>query len=170
MPERLGIVVKANGHWFVGPDNGLFDLVLKQDSRAQCWEITWQPDRLSNSFHGRDLFAPIAAELELDIFSGDKLRILPPPEHTAADFDYAYVVYIDHFGNLISGIRAEGVSTAAVFTLCGKEINYARTFGEVASSGLFWYKNSNGLVEIAANASSAADMLNASIGDVVTLR
>jgi len=49
MPERLGIVVKANGYWFVGPGNGLFDLVLQQDSRAQCWEITWQPDSLSDS-------------------------------------------------------------------------------------------------------------------------
>jgi len=62
------------------------------------------------------------------------------------------------------------VNRATVYKLCGKEVSFARTFGEVEFGELFWYKNSNGLVEVASNASSAAEILNASIGDAVVLR
>jgi len=62
------------------------------------------------------------------------------------------------------------VCTAAVLELYGKEVNFARTFGEVEFGELFCYKNSNGLVEIASNTSSVADMISVAIGDVVMLR
>src|SRR5205085_6905131 len=56
--ERAAIVVEADGRWYVGPDNGLFELVIRRAATARSWEITWKPQWLSASFHGRDLFAP----------------------------------------------------------------------------------------------------------------
>ena len=63
--------------------------------------------------------------------------------------NYPNVAYIDHFGNLMTGVWAEGVENTATFEVCGHEVSYARTFGKVAFGALFWYKNSNGLIEIA---------------------
>ena len=61
--DRLPLVVRADGRWYVGPDNGLFELVMRRAAVVEAWTIDWRPDRLSASFHGRDLFAPVAAKL-----------------------------------------------------------------------------------------------------------
>jgi S-adenosylmethionine hydrolase len=61
--ERPPLIVEADGRWYVGPGNGLFELVQRRAGAQRRWDITWQPDRLSASFHGRDLFAPVAAVL-----------------------------------------------------------------------------------------------------------
>src|SRR5215472_7547765 len=60
---RRAVVAEADGRLHVGPDNGLFDLVLRRAAGSRLWEITWRPPVLSASFHGRDLFAPVAARL-----------------------------------------------------------------------------------------------------------
>ena len=62
---RLPVVVRTGGCWFVGPCNGLFDAVAAADENAQWGQIEWRPERLSVSFHGRDLFIPVAARLGL---------------------------------------------------------------------------------------------------------
>jgi S-adenosylmethionine hydrolase len=170
MPERKGVVVRTAKHWFVGPSNGLFDRVIAMGSDVRCWEITWQPERLSDSFHGRDLFAPIAAQLAEGRFPTEKLSLITADRHDLVELSSPSIVYIDHFGNLITSLLAGDIVMTATFILSDHEINYARTFGEVEIGALFWYKNSNGLVEIASNSSSAAKMLNASIGDALTLR
>ena len=54
---------KADGRWYVGPGNGLFELVQRRAGNTRSWDIDWKPERLSASFHGRDLFAPVAAML-----------------------------------------------------------------------------------------------------------
>ena len=61
--ERRPCVLQADGRWYVGPDNGLFNVIAKQSAEYTAWVIDWQPDSLSDSFHGRDLFAPVAAQL-----------------------------------------------------------------------------------------------------------
>jgi len=170
MPERKGMVVRTAKHWFVGPNNGLFDRVIAMERDVRCWEIIWLPELLSNSFHGRDLFAPIAAELAEGKFPTEKLTLVTPDTQDLVELTSASIVYIDHFGNLITSLLAGDIVMTATFILSGHEINYARTFGEVEIGALFWYKNSNGLVEIASNSSSAAKMLNASTGDALTLR
>src|SRR6516165_12683945 len=57
---RPAIILEADDRWYVGPGNGLFELVQRRAAKARSWEITWKPERLSASFHGRDLFAPVA--------------------------------------------------------------------------------------------------------------
>src|SRR5438034_4574389 len=61
--ERGALIVEADGRFYVGPDNGLFEIVPRRAARAAVWQITWRPGALSASFHGRDLFAPVAARL-----------------------------------------------------------------------------------------------------------
>ena len=70
---RAPAIVEADGRWFVGPENGLFAILARRADAFRWWRITWTPARLSASFHGRDLFAPVAAMLA----SGE-----PPPGET----------------------------------------------------------------------------------------
>ena len=60
---RPAIILEADGRWYVGPGNGLFELVQRRAAKTRSWDIDWKPERLSASFHGRDLFAPVAAIL-----------------------------------------------------------------------------------------------------------
>ncbi|WP_208867052.1 SAM-dependent chlorinase/fluorinase [Bradyrhizobium sp. AS23.2] len=60
---RPAIVLEADGRWYVGPGNGLFELVQRRATKTRSWDIDWRPEHLSASFHGRDLFAPVAAML-----------------------------------------------------------------------------------------------------------
>ena len=60
---RAALALEADGRWYVGPDNGLFEIVQRRAGAAQCWTIDWRPPAMSATFHGRDLFAPVAARL-----------------------------------------------------------------------------------------------------------
>jgi S-adenosylmethionine hydrolase len=164
---RRPVVVKADGRWFVGPDNGLFNVVAKRAHGRQRWEITWRPETLSASFHGRDLFAPVAARLArgeppegVDLpWQAEEFRDWPE--------DLYQVTYVDHFGNAITGVRAQSLGPKALLRVSGRTLTWARTFGEVASGGAFWYENSNGLVEIAVSSGSAVAVLGLEVGSGV---
>ena len=60
--QRQPVVVEAGRRWFVGPDNGLFNVVVKRAGSATRWPVAWRPRRLSNTFHGRDLFCAGSGE------------------------------------------------------------------------------------------------------------
>ncbi|MCW8970189.1 MAG: SAM-dependent chlorinase/fluorinase [Rhodospirillales bacterium] len=167
--ERAPGVLHADGKWFVGPDNGLFEIVARRASNASWSRISWRPDNLSNSFHGRDLFAPVAAA----IAKGKPLPSIPEDIHTMRrpewPDDLPRVVYIDAFGNVILGIRGCVLGKETRFFVGNEKISWARTFSEVPTGGLFWYENSNGLVEITANKSSAEQILSLGIGAEVSV-
>jgi hypothetical protein len=104
--QRSPIIIEADGRWYVGPGNGLFELVQRRAGETRSWHIDWKPEHLSSSFHGRDLFAPVAAMLA---------RGEPPPgqpcqdgAHRRSDWpdDLCEIAYVDHFGNAIVGVRA----------------------------------------------------------------
>jgi S-adenosylmethionine hydrolase len=71
---------------------------------------------------------------------------------------------VDAYGNLVTGLRAEAFSKDAIFEITGERLGHRRVFGEAAVGELFWYRNSMDLVEIAANADSAASLLGAGVG------
>lgn len=164
--ERAALVVESGGLTYVGPDNGLLS---RLPATARAWRIDWRPPRLSPSFHGRDLFAPVAARLA----AGQAVArsALDPAAMRGADWpdELAQVVYIDHYGNCMTGLRAEKVSENSSFRIAGRAIGYAETFCRAAPGEPFWYRNSQGLVEIAANAGSAAALLSLAIGDETLL-
>jgi S-adenosylmethionine hydrolase len=166
---RLPIVLQADGRWYVGPDNGLFALVARRASRTRVWEITWRPPLLSASFHGRDLFAPVAARLARgEVRPGaarDGLAV------AAADWpdDLAEIVYVDHFGNAVTGMRAGALPADATLAAAGRALTRARTFGAVEPGSAFWYENSNGLAEIAVAGGRADRTLGLAIGAPVAV-
>lgn len=165
--QRLPVVLRAGDRWYVGPDNGLLDIVARRYPPAACWEIIWQPKYLSASFHGRDLFAPIAAWIDSGVDISDRLCALPGGCARGWSDDLFEVIYIDHFGNAMTGIRSASVAMNSVLVIGKQRLHQARTFGDATGSDGFWYENSSGLIEIAVNRGRAADQLGLCIGELV---
>ena len=161
--DRDAIVLQADEKWYVGPDNGLLSVVSARAAQRRTWRIIWRPQRLSSSFHGRDLFAPIAAWIARGEFPHDNVQETPDLQVRLGPEDLAEIIYIDHYGNALTGLRASGVSRDAVLTLRDHRLKYAKVFGDVPAGSSFWYENSIGLVELAANGASAATLLGAKI-------
>ena len=165
--NRAPVVVSADGHWFVGPDNGLFNVVGARAAQAKWWEITWRPERLSDSFHGRDLFAPVAAGLATgDQPPGDAR---PNVDRGWAD-DLAKVIYIDNFGNAITGIRASSLGENDQLLASGHVLKRARTFSDVPESEGMWFENANALAEIAVNCGRADQEFDLVVGTDITVQ
>ncbi len=162
--DRAPLIVKADGRWYVGPDNGLFAIAARRAATVEAWEITWRPARLSASFHGRDLFAPVAARLALGEPPPGAPRAVPAE---AWPDDLSEVIYIDGFGNAMTGLRAATLAENAVLRVAGRRLPRARTFSDVAPGGGFWYDNANGLAEIAVNRGRAADLLDLRVGSAI---
>ena len=160
------VVLKADGQWYLGPDNGLFDIVCRHSSRMQCWSLDWRPDTLSASFHGRDLYAPAAAMIRKNDITGEEI---PWEDRHGWPDDLSEITYVDHFGNCMAGIRAETLENINRIQVSGITIPFAQTFSSVPNGDAFWYRNSQGLVEIAVNGSSAAEQLNLGIGTEVVI-
>ena len=161
---RAPLVVEAEGRWYVGPDNGLLAIVARRAEAAQAWEITWRPERLSASFHGRDLFAPVAAELARGTLLPAQPRSVPVEDWPD---DLAEIVYVDGYGNAITGIRVEVLAPDNILRAGERHIRKARTFCDVAPGEAFWYENANGLAEIAVNCGRADETLDLSVGGEV---
>ena len=169
---RRGLVAKAAGRFYVGPDNGLFEIVLRRAAPALLWEITWRPPAMSASFHGRDLFAPVAARLA----RGEPPSAMATPAAVAAQTatrqadwpdDLAEIVYIDRYGNALTGLRGDRVPASARLSAGGQVVAHAEVFSAVPRGTAFWYVNSNGLVEIAVNAGRADQVLGIAVGAAI---
>jgi len=160
--QDLPIMIRMNEHRFVGPHNGLFDLVTRQADTVDCWEITYQPAKLSNTFHGRDLYAPVCAMLaNQQPIPGRKITWAK--RHNWPD-DLPEIIYCDRFGNAWTGIRAATLDVNTTLMVAGQSIRHADTFASVATGVPFWYENSSGLAEIAVNQGSAHGQLGLEIG------
>ena len=163
---RRALIVKADHRWYVGPDNGLFHMLARRARALECREILWRPASLSASFHGRDLFAPVAAQLVRGLMPDSVPAALTPPVPDWPE-DLPQVLYIDHFGNAITGLRADRLGRDVRLRIGGTGLAYARTYSEVRAGQGFWYENANGLVEIAANQARASDQYGIAVGDSV---
>jgi len=161
--SRRPVMMQADGRWYVGPDNGLFEIVRRRSLKAESYEITWQPENMSTSFHGRDLFAPVAAMLASGKMPDSRLI---EPDTGFADWpdDLAEIIYIDHYGNAMTGLRAGMLAHDAVVEVAGHELAHSRTFNDAGRGVCFWYENANGLIEIACNQASAANNLGLTVG------
>lgn len=162
--ERAVVAVEADGRWYVGPDNGLLSQVVRQAGSVAAFQIDWRPEWASSSFHGRDIFAPVCARLAAR-------RELPEHRERSPDClgrdwpaDLWEVVYVDRYGNCMSGVRAARVPQDTVLEVAGHDCRYARTFCEAGPGQLFWYGNANGLLEIALAGGSAADQAALALG------
>jgi S-adenosyl-L-methionine hydrolase (adenosine-forming) len=167
--ERRALIVEAEGRRYVGPDNGLFELVLRRAEMPRAWQIDWRPATLSASFHGRDLFAPVAARLAMGEMPAAMASRSEPLRFPDWPDDLAEIVYIDRYGNAMTGLRGDTVPPAARLLASGHRIAPAATFSAVPEGAPFWYVNSNGLVEIAVNRGHAGRALGLDIGKEIAL-
>ncbi len=166
--ERAALALRLDGVWCVGPDNGLFEFAIRRARKVESFHVTWRPAQLSASFHGRDLFAPVAARLA----RGEAAGLVPAPPTRFPDWpdDPPTIVHLDAYGNAWTGIRAARVPPGARLEVAGRVLPRARTFADVPSGTAFVYENSSGLLEIAVAGGRAADLFGLRPGDPVILR
>jgi S-adenosylmethionine hydrolase len=164
---RGAVAVLEDGRWYVGPDNGLMSVVAARSGRVSIYDLEPLPRRPSASFHGRDLFAPHAAALAR---GGGACAALRRRERLDVEFDpgnLPKIIHLDHYGNAITGVRASSVHPHETLRVRGRALGSARVFSDVPGGELFWYENSIGLVEIAANQASAAALLGLTVGQAI---
>ena len=165
--ERDGAVLLAGGRWFVGPDNGLMSIVAARNQDSKVWRIKWSPENASLTFHGRDIFAVIAALIAKGEFPSEKLEERPRLNVEFDAGDLARVIYIDHFGNAWTGVRSATLLKSSRIVARKGEFKHAESFGFVGKGEGFWFANSVGLLELAINRGSAAEKLGLTVGDTV---
>lgn len=183
---RRGLAARIGDHYFVGPDNGLFTLLLKKAEANQqlveCVSLEnphYWLDEVSNVFHGRDVFAPVAAHLanhvsldELGSIVKDPVRLnFPEPVRTHQGWK-SQIIHIDYFGNLGTNIRIEHLAGNKDIRVrvAGQEIRgLVKTFGERPVGELVALIDSNDTLAISVVNGSAAARLEAHIGDPVEL-
>lgn len=155
--ERRPLVVESQGQWFVGPDNGLFAPLFHQRGEMNIYQILQQPRGVSQTFHGRDLFALVALKIiKKQYVALNNISKLEVGLEWQADL--YEIIYCDHFGNLFTGVRGRQIRRSAVIHLADSLITWAPRFDAVKQGDPFWYVNSCGLVEIAVNG-GRADLL-----------
>lgn len=185
--KRRAIVCVCEGAFLVGPDNGLFVPAARRLGLKEVREITnralGRPE-LSDTFHGRDLFAPVAAHL----LSGTKVKDVGPVVRDFVDLDFGQpkkrkggfegmVITYDRFGNVVTNILRPLAEKAWSFgdqlsvTVGGYEmtVRFVRTYGLVPPGEFLATLSSSGFLEISRREANAADQLEATPGMPVTV-
>ena len=179
-------LLKLAGHYFLFPDNGVMTRLVRLQEPEELWTISnsdyFLPE-ISNTFHGRDIFAPVAAHLSNGVHPGrlgeasDELKTLslPRPQVKANEIT-GHIIHIDRFGNLITDIEQRMVDKLSVSydspaihlsreTLSG----IRKSYNEVREGKVLAIFGSKGLLEISVNKGSAANVLNMDKGDPVKI-
>lgn len=159
--ERGVIAVKKQGHIFIGPDNGIFSFLYPAD---EVMKVTWRPDGpVSNTFHGRDIFAPVVVRVLEDPSCRGLGTALDNP--VMIDVKRPMVVHIDKFGNVVTNIEWPRLKPGMVMHCGNMRIDHiAGTFAEIPEGELALVCGSANTIEIDANRKSAAQMIGASVG------
>lgn len=178
---RRAIALKFAQGYLVGPDNGIFSGVLAQSQATYAVELTnsqyWRTSTPSNTFHGRDIFAPVGAHLangakiaqlgkQIDVNTLVQLDIAPV--RITPQAIHGCVQYIDSFGNLvtnISGNYVQGQSWMAIAN--GLNIPACKTYSDVVAGGAIALVGSHGYVEIAIASGNAGKKLQLKLGDEI---
>ena len=168
---RVPCIVNADGRRFVGPDNGLFEMVMRRASDVSFEVITWEPEwRVYDTFHGRDLFAPVAARLAAGMPVETEIRGMDEVWRDPYADDLEEIIYIDGFGNAMTGMRAGAVSESAAILAGDGHFVHDRIFAEAGVGMPFWYANSLDLVELAVGFGNAAAQFDLRVGTKITIR
>ncbi len=184
--ERRPLLVSAEQHYFVAPDNGVLSTVYEKETNLVVRHITAEHyflNPVSNTFHGRDIFAPAAARLskafQTEAFGeeiSDFVRFSLPKPKPAQNALKGVVLRVDHFGNLMTNFTAADLPPELVargnmkLSLAGKEIRQlAQTYAQGNPGEPFAILGSSGFLEISVNKGNAARALGAQRGAEVTL-
>lgn len=178
--HRRAIGVKTSRYTFLAPDNGLLSHVLTRESPVGWYELN-KPEyllpKVSATFHGRDVFAPIAGHLArgaalddiataIDV-AAEPLVTVERPTPTCDESGWTvHVIHVDRFGNLVTDFEPHGLPIGGV-TFAQQRIPFVQTYGEVSPSHPLALIGSSGHLEIAVNHGNAAEALKARTGDSV---
>jgi S-adenosylmethionine hydrolase len=179
--ERRALVVRTGRACYVGPDNGLFTRPLAEPG-VQAWELDrpefWRP-QVSSTFHGRDIFAPVAAHLangvpaaEMGHAIADPVRLAVAGPARAADGAIrGQVVHVDRFGNLITDVPTSWVAGEGWRCGIGGEtiMGLSGTYAAADPGALLMLIGSGGTLEIAERNGNAARRLGVVVGEEVCL-
>jgi hypothetical protein len=177
---RKPIAIQSKGHYFVGPDNGLFSAALKEwgiDRAVELTERKYQLVDLSSTFHGRDIFAPVTGHLAKGTplaKLGKKMnhwvwREMPKPFKPSNRW-MGEVLWVDRFGNLITNLEKKHIPETFRLRI-GKTVvlNLATHYAEVKRGTVVALFGSTGHLEISINGGNAAQKLGVAIGASVLL-
>jgi len=182
---RRALGVSAAGHLFVGPDNGLFTFLFAEPgwTAVSLEASAYRLPELSRTFHGRDVFAPAAAYLSLDVplhrFGPrvtDPVRLPWPTAHRDADTLIGEVVHADRFGNLVTSIKARDLAPLGPESALAVEVEgtviagLSATYAERSPGKLGAIVGSSNRLELFVRNGSARDRLSVGRGARVTVR
>lgn len=184
--ERKNIAVRTGRYCFVGPDNGIFGIVLAGDSAAEIREITnpaFMRAVVSNTFHGRDVFAPCAGMLSRgasfeDVgpaLAGVKMLVVPEPV-ISGDHMTGEVLSVDSFGNMVTTIteaafrKFVGTRPYAIYFASERFTSLAKNYEEIPAGTPRAIIGSGGYLEISMSSGSAAEYFMTAAGSTVTIR
>ena len=178
---RRGLACRSSERFLVGPDNGVLTPALLTGTNARCVRIDETVDvteaaSIAPTFHGRDVFAPVAAALarggDLDSIGtpmeDPKLLTQPLPTHSDGAVE-GEVVGVDRFGNLATNLRGDWARPGDVVEVAGRRLELERTYGDVDSGAVLAVVDSEGRIEIAVRDGSAQRALGLGEGAVVRL-
>lgn len=181
------VVTKAD-KIYVGPDNGLFTRIVQREGIKEAREITESKFFLntspSSTFHGRDIFAPIAAHLSLDVKPEDVGHILPKLQVFPIDTPTVMgshitgkIVYIDRFGNVITNINSQHISELKPGQLIRvthkgetHSMPFLKTYADAPDGRLMALLNSDDELEFAIQQKNASNSMNAKIGETIVIK
>lgn len=178
---RRAILVETGEYFFIAPDNGLLSFVFDETADFRVSELTGEKffaEKVSRTFHGRDVFAPVAAHLsngvEPDKFGREikdfaRFAAAQPREISNKEVE-AEIVHIDRFGNLVTNLAEKDLPEKFRLEIGGKSIDKLRNFfAESEKSEIFMILGSAGFLEIVAFQDSAANLLKAATGQKISL-
>ena len=183
--KRRAIILMAQSHLFVGPDNGIFWPIIDLHQDIKIIHITetkyFLPD-VSNTFHGRDIFAPVAAHLskgadplEMGPTISDPVKLPLHASNQKGGTLYGEVVSVDHFGNLITNIHRkeiEGFAGGRALIIWLQDLlieGMRETYAECGKGEILSLFGSSGYLEIAVNLGRASDLLGLDEAEIIGL-
>jgi len=176
--DRRGIAVEGGGYYFVGPDNGVLSPALKHESKVvELNRPEYFSERVSNTFHGRDIFAPVAAYISKGMWLEEFGPTIYDPVHLehskpqkSGDSLTGEIIHIDRFGNLITNLTRDDLPEKFTIRLGNQVIgNHCRSYSEAGRGEIITIMGSSEYLEIAANLASAEQLTNAKVGQPVRL-
>jgi len=180
--DRRGIALRAREQYFIGPDNGLFSLLISSDIPWEAREIRnpgYMPVKRHPTFHGRDVFAPVAAHLASGkCFEDVGPRVddpvcldIPEPKSIEGGIE-GEIIYIDRFGNLTSNIEESRLMKPVRSIRAGDVLigGISRFFGQVPEGEVLALINSFGFIEIAVNRQDASRVLGIGKGTPIRIQ
>ncbi|MCX8152806.1 MAG: S-adenosyl-l-methionine hydroxide adenosyltransferase family protein [Candidatus Bathyarchaeota archaeon] len=184
--KRRPIAIETKQGFFVGPDNGILVLAAKKQGIVHIHELTnprFMLPTVSSTFHGRDIFAPVAAHL----LNGVRIEKLGPEICNVVEPEFAdvkekngmligEVLHVDGFGNVITNISKESLSLVNVeaelkvaLAGCNVKLRFCKAYGEVGLGEPLALFGSHGFLEIAINQGNAAKEFKVGAGDKVAV-